>query len=683
MPTTPAKDTCDLPRRWFPALADLADRPGTLLCAVLLLNALALPYAGLAHDARLYAAQLTERLHPGAFADDLYLRYGSQDRFSAFTLIMSPVVLALGLDAAFFLVYLASKALFFWSALRLLRAVLRDRVAVLLSLALLAVAPTPIGGNEIFHLNESFLTPRIAACALVLLALERVLAGGCKTAALCLAGSLALHPLMAPAGVLTVLLWWLAGRLTGRQLAALVVVGLGACGVLAYRPLGERLFGVMDPEWCDVTLEICFFVRPAEWVWSDWARIGWGFLLVGAGAFSFARGFRRFLLAVLVVAAAGLAGTFAAVQAHYQLLIQVSPYRAVWLLEFLASPLACLWMVRLWQRGTAAARSAALGLLLLTTLGWDYEQALTFGFLALLCALVVVACRGLQPRPAREDWLWRGAVLGFGVALAAFALYDLALLGVLFAARPEPNMDIHPVQVLLVAPRILYRLPLLVAAFLVLQRLMARWGTRARLRAGLLGLWLGYQALILWATHSPWYGRNFTATYRHVEFVTAYLREHAPREQGKPTVYWPTDLRAIWFDADATSYFSWVQLSGCGFDRETALEGKRRAQLVRAFETAAARKSPPPEPWWRHASARFFRAGDEEEPPGPPDLFALCDDPLLDFVVLDRPFRGLYSATDGHLYVYDCRSLRALARGQAAPPPAGADLVSSAASGRR
>src|SRR5262245_53474328 len=109
----------DLAGRLFAALDRLASRPLTVLCLLLLANALAAPYRGLFHDARLYAAQVRERVEPGSMAEDLYLQYGSQDRYSVFTPLMAPAVAAIGLEPAFFLAYLLGKAFFFWALLRL------------------------------------------------------------------------------------------------------------------------------------------------------------------------------------------------------------------------------------------------------------------------------------------------------------------------------------------------------------------------------------------------------------------------------------------------------------------------------------------------------------------------------------------------------------------------------------
>ena len=262
-------------------LGRMAADPVTLVCLLLAANALVEPYRGLDHDSRLYAVQLLERIHPGSFAGDLYLRYGSQDRYSVFTVLLAPLVQLCGLHVTFFCVYLASKALLFWS-LRLTRVLISSNLALILALIHLAIVPVAFGGNEIFHVNESFLTPRLSSCALVLFALERMLAGRWMAAILLLLGSFLLHPLMAVGGILTAGLWWLARRGTARQLVWLAVAAVALTTlVTGLEPLGDRLLGHMDDVWRTITLQICFYIRPARWWWSDWIRItlGCGFVV--------------------------------------------------------------------------------------------------------------------------------------------------------------------------------------------------------------------------------------------------------------------------------------------------------------------------------------------------------------------------------------------------------------------
>ena len=92
--------------RWFDqavaAVRELVDRPWSLLFALLAVNAVALPYRGILHDSQLYAVQVMNRVEGGAYSDDLFFRYGSQDKFSVFSLVAAPLVRVLGLETTLF-----------------------------------------------------------------------------------------------------------------------------------------------------------------------------------------------------------------------------------------------------------------------------------------------------------------------------------------------------------------------------------------------------------------------------------------------------------------------------------------------------------------------------------------------------------------------------------------------------
>ena len=106
--------------RWFDqalaAVADLMDRPWSLFFALLAVNAVALPYRGILHDSQLYAVQVMNRVENGAYADDLFFRYGSQDKFSVFSLAAAPLARVLGLQNTFFVLYLVFNSLLLLAA---------------------------------------------------------------------------------------------------------------------------------------------------------------------------------------------------------------------------------------------------------------------------------------------------------------------------------------------------------------------------------------------------------------------------------------------------------------------------------------------------------------------------------------------------------------------------------------
>jgi hypothetical protein len=158
--------------------------------------------------------------------------------------------------------------------------------------------------------------------------------------------------------------------------------------------------------------------------------------------------------------------------------------------------------------------------------------------------------------------------------------------------------------------------------------------------------------------------------------VAGFLHERQAGRDRPATVYWPTDLRDIWFVSKAQSYLNTVQLSGCGFNRGTALEGQRRGRGTRAFEGNQLHHFPLID-GWQDAYLRFYGRPGKEEPTRA-DLEALCADEKLDYVIVEQDFPGLPAASSGRLFIYDCAKLRANRR---ASPPAAArspDVVGQA-----
>ena len=647
----------ELPSR----LGRLAADPVTLVCLLLAANALVEPYRGLDHDSRLYAVQILERIHPGSFAGDLYLLYGSQDRYSVFTILMAPLVQLWGLHVTFFCVYLASKALLFWSLLRLTRVLISSNLALILALIHLAIVPVVFGGNEIFHVNESFLTPRLFSCALVLFALERMLAGRIVVVGLLLLGSFALHPLMAVGGILTAGLWWLARRCTARQLVwlALAAVALTAL-VTGLEPVGDRLFGHMDDVWRTINLKICFYIRPARWSWDDWIRITVGCGITVWAAWHCAdRRQSRFWASVLASALIGLIGSVIAVNSHYLLLIQASPYRTLWLLELLAIPAGYGLAAHLWQCGSQQSRSASLVVVLLLTLNWDGDLWV-YSSMILICVVgFAVLCRGYAKIPRHSDWLWQGTGYAFLGAFALMLLSNVVQLAIVYRTRTPGEYGCHPASMAMSAHSWSYRFPSIIILLLLCINIIEKTGRVARFRMLCLVFCAGYQSLIMCAPYCDWYGRYFNVHNRHVRFVHSRLSNRVAGHTKPLTIYWPTELEDIWFGTGNHSYYNVVQMCGSAFNHDTAVEGYRRAASALPFEFERRRDLSPTNGSFV-AFRDLFQIKSQIPFPQEKDLFRLSRDEGLDFIVLKYRIKQLYVCSDGDYFIYDCEQLRNL-----------------------
>jgi len=161
----------------------------------LLCWALSHGYDGIVHDARLYTLQALAHRHPEALSADVFLKFGSQDRFTLFSPLYAAAQDLLGVATAAAVLTFAFQLCLFWGAWILARSLLPP-FAALVGVASLIALPGDYGADRIFTCVEPFLTPRMPAEALTLAALAAALRGRAALAATCVAGAALLHPIM-------------------------------------------------------------------------------------------------------------------------------------------------------------------------------------------------------------------------------------------------------------------------------------------------------------------------------------------------------------------------------------------------------------------------------------------------------------------------------------------------------
>jgi hypothetical protein len=648
-----------LQQRIVDVLTDLARRPLCLFCLLLAANAVALPYHNFFHDANLYGVQTLNRVYPGRYADDLFFQYGNQDKYSLFSAAAAPLAARLGLPAAFFLLYFASNALLLFALQRFIRALVKDPIVSTLALLFVAITQIPFGGMRVFHVNEPFLTPRIAANALVLLGLERLLAGRMAQAWIMVLLALPLHPLMAFPGVLIVAGWLaLTSWRTKTLLTVLSVSALAATALLLYQPLAFRLFGRMDGVWRDSVHRVNPYNFPLSWTAEDWLRVALSFTVVLAAVRQFRDDVprRRLLVAMSGTAAVGLAGGIVVCFLPYALPMQGQPYRCFWPLELALYPLGFVAVRDLWQIQKTAARLAALALLsYLNDTSWDNPILLLLFASAALFA--VTAWRGLSAQPRCRDWTERAAVFALGLTLP---LWTAIKFGLVLALRQQVAALLEPVEIVdrlaaLIDP--LCWLALIVIAAALLARLApASW----KFQLACLGVCLASCLLFFALPQTSFYQTRYALHDADERFVADFLDKH-PTSGPTPTVYWPTGKIAyLWLDLRVRSYFHVHQIVGNLFSSGNAAEGRRRALLTRAFELDYVRRHQLLYSPRRFQEALVLYETDDDAPsPGREDLLRLCQEQQLDYAVLPQEYPGLYADNNGRFFIYDCRAIRA------------------------
>jgi hypothetical protein len=200
-----------------------------------------------------------------------------------------------------------------------------------------------------------------------------------------------------------------------------------------------------------------------------------------------------------------------------------------------------------------------------------------------------------------------------------------------------------------------------VVAMWVLARVYRRAGFGPRTAAWAAVAGVAVQAAVFLVPFTGFYQTRYKRAFDDIQFVS-HVVDRQPRAAGgaRPTLYWSTGLVDIlWIDLRVNSFYEFSQIQGILFSRDTAVEGTRRARLVRQFEADRLREEKILLPdRWLELLENLYVLRIEDASPTRDDLLRLCREPELDFVVSPHNFDGLYSETNGRVYVYDCERIR-------------------------
>lgn len=635
------------------AIRRLAACPWTLFLLLLAFNAIARPCSSAAHDARLYSLQALNAAENGAFADDVFLRYGSQDQFSIFSRVIGPCVAIFGLRWTFFLFYLVFNTLFIAGLFRLVRALIDDRLISTLALLYLVTAPLAYGGYGIFMVHEQFFTPRLVGSALTLFALERLLRQAFVSAFVLLVIGLAMHPLMAFGGVMIA-----AAHVAWSFMPTRIFIGVTTVTLLAFAALlgapvfATSIFGAMDHDWHQSIRIAVGYNYPDTWPAKDWFNLAISFALPivsGISLFHEDAVKRRFVWVVVLAGAVGLLTTVAASMLPYALLFQAQPYRVLWILKALQAPLGFLLVAHWSQSSNLLERLAALGLFgLFCCVHHNAQEALIIGVALPLSFIISLA----SEENKQPGWWWYTIARGFVLGAIGWALYRWWFF---FNQRDIVRQHLDLDELVMLDP--VNPIICLVGFCVVYGNWQATPGL-ARLRWCAAAVAILTPLAIFSTAAFATIRQNHTRLGGDIAFIQDFVRHQAPAKA--PAIYCSLgrpDL--LWIDVHATSYFDILQTAGVMFHRATANEIDRRALVVAKFEMARQRRE---EVFLDDARKvgmeNLFKLSFNSPDPARDDLFKLCQEPGLDYVVVPHDFPGLYSATNGRVYVYECYKVK-------------------------
>lgn len=606
------------------------------------------PYWGIMHDGVLYTGQALKHLYPENFTRDVFFLYGSQDDYTLFSPIYATLIDYLGLGEAARLITLFGMLLWCYAVWRF--SSFWPGAGRWLYLFLLALLPLEYGGNAIFEAAEPYPVPRLWADALVLLAAAFWLEKRFYRALAIWLLSALLHPLMALAGLAFVFFYELRFTLRWGLVVAAVLL-LVCCLALFNVSMFGRLFQAMDPVWLDLVYQrTSLYMFPTAWGVSEYNVLVFHTLVLlwAAWLIEDARLKRVFVAAC----ATGLAGWLVAVVGgdwlHSELVLQVQPWRTLWLMYVVGWGAVAWLLLALWR----PARFAVLGL----AAAWFLREY--SGGLVLLLVLVLYWQRARLSQTILRllEALFVAAIVLYlvWVAMDASTAY--------LAVYPEDRLSIWETA-------------------LTWRDAMNEEEAVLPLAAGLLAFWL-------WRwNNKPALGVFFVFVIFLAYGKTWDMRGTELRnlESGKPwtntpfnkyipasaTVYWLDGLQPTWLLLGKSSYFSQHQAAGMVFSQTLTKELYRRYLQVKPLGGKAAD--------FRLMTRResFLDKFDENspsriEPATLPALRQACEDPLLDYVILTKRHDPWVIATwytpyvgsgfglglgDG-IYLYSCASLR-------------------------
>ncbi len=511
-------------------------------------------YAGITHDSMLYLGQALMAQRPDIFSKDLFFLFGSQANFSLFPWLAGLLFNWFAPPLIFLWGTLLSLLLFAAGGWYCLRGLLPKDQRFWAWLGVLCL-PSRYAITELFSYGEQFFTSRPFAEALCLFGIGFLIQRHWILAVICAALAGSLHPLQTCAALLIVWPWLF---LQDRRWLHLMWLALPICGLAALNvvPFGG-LFQQIDPEWL---LKIQGNTRQmflGLWGPSDFWSLGFDALLLAYGWRTLHESIGAWCAAALSGIALGFSANLILVDSlHLVLPTGMQLWRVHWLAHWFAMTTLALLLLRDARNGDWPR---ILLLMMTAQLAWTMP-ILTWAPLALLY--------GVWTRLFTEGKYSRlrpvlGVLFGIGITLL-FANYVSS--DWIFFRLAHYRLDIYALDHRLLAfPAITLGLPALGIFFWNKCALLGRL-----LLVFLVLLPLAVVGAVRWDSR-PWINRAFESSASHSAIFGMEIPEAAQ-------VYWdPETFLGPWMVLNRASYYSGGQLGGGGFNRETSLEGNRRA----------------------------------------------------------------------------------------------------------
>jgi hypothetical protein len=600
-------------------------------------------YRGLTGDGQIYAFQALARIHP-QLTTDLYLQNTSQDQFTIFSPLYAWFIGLLGLESAARLLTLVFTVWFLAAAWSFARAI-TGRDAAWLAVAFLLIIAGDYGASGVFELLEPYLTARLPAEALTVTALACHVRG-MKRLGLSLAmGALLVHPLIALPGLLLLICLWLPTRVIVISAIGGVSAAVAIAGITANLPLGSHVLTVMDSAWLEVVRERSQFLFLQLWSIHDWELNARPFICLAFTAVVVPDiRIAKLCMAAALLGGAGLAVAYTAgLTAPIAILVQGQAWRWVWITVFAGALLVPVTALQVW-------RDEKCGPLCATLLVSGWVLPAVDGIACVSLALIFWLTRTYINARAAVYLRWVSASLG--IAIVGWILIKSWEV-VSTPTPPSGHASLGVVQM-----RNIFGLKIPALLFGALVWWWIRTSRTIWVPTFLSAMLLAWSILILPVAFKQ--SHTFDSASGFDEFAD-WINAIPPTSN--VLVAPPQDVGAfVWFTLGRPNYLAVDQSAGVVFSRATAVEVRRRSQVL----------LPLMDPNWKiltslRAKPVIGRKDDATTRPLTAKiLIQVCTDPRLGFVISPQDV-GFGSLRHEHAgawkdwNLYDCRKVRSAA----------------------
>jgi hypothetical protein len=599
-------------------------------------------YHGLTGDGQIYAFQAFARLHP-QLAADLYLQNTSQDQFTLFSPLYTWCIAVFGLeDAARLLTLLFT--LWFLAAAWSFSAAVTGRDAAWLAVAFLLIVAGDYGGSGVFRILDPFLTARLPAEALAVAALACYVHGMKRLGALLAFGALFIHPLMALPGLLLILCLWLPVRVSIIGAVGGVFATLAIALVAVDLPTSSHMLTVIDAPWLEVVRERSQFLFLQLWSIHDWDVNAQPFISLGFTAVAVAdERIRKLCATAALVGTAGLAVAFiGGLIGPVAILVQGQAWRWIWIAVFIGAVLAPFTALQVSRDQRCGPLCALLLVSSWTLPGIDGTACV------MLASILWLARERVGSLPITY-FRWVTAALG-----AAIVVWILTKCWTIVSPPTSPSVHV-PLGVTQVQNIFALEVPAVLLGALVWLGIRAN---RTRWVPMFLSALLAAVSVLI-----------FPAAFKQSRTMVAAADIHEFAEWANaipPTstilVAPPRDVGGfVWFTLGRPNYLAVDQSSGVVFSRATALEVRRRSEVL----------VPLMDPNWKILTRLRAKPGPRSKseasarPLTPENLIQVCSDPQLGFIISQdkvgfEPLRHEHAGAWKDWNLYDCRKVRSV-----------------------